>query len=177
MRPRRKTLRAQAQARGIAPERLVFAKRLELSEYLTRHRLADLVLDTLPYNGHATGSAALWAGLPVVTCMGKTFPGRVAASLLKAIGLPELIASDLDEYEALARELAATPQKLLALRQTLAANRLTHPLFNTALFTKHLESAYVSMWKRHHQGLAPDHIVAESLSPQPSSLATAQASI
>jgi predicted O-linked N-acetylglucosamine transferase (SPINDLY family) len=172
-----KNLRAQAQARGIAPERLVFAKRLELSEYLTRHRLADLVLDTLPYNGHATGSAALWAGVPVVTCLGKTFPGRVGASLLKAIGLPELIASDLAEYETIARELAANPQKLLALRHTVAANRLTHPLFDTARFTKHLESAYVAMCKRHRHGLAPDHIIVEPLSSQPSSLATAQASI
>jgi protein O-GlcNAc transferase len=109
--------------------------------------------------------------------LGKTFAGRVAASLLKAIGLPELIARDLNEYEALALELAATPQKLLALRQILAANLLTHPLFNTALFTKHLESAYMSMWKRHREGLPPDNILVESLSPQPSSLATAQASI
>jgi predicted O-linked N-acetylglucosamine transferase (SPINDLY family) len=135
-----------------------------LSEYLARHRLADLFLDTLPYNAHATASAALWAGLPVLTCLGQTFSGRVAASLLSAVGLPELVAKDLGDYEAIAIELAGNPQKLLSLRNTLAADRLTHPLFDTARFTRHLESAYLSMWKRHQEGLAPEHIrVARAL--------------
>ena len=172
-----KNLRAEARARGVAPERLVFAPRLALPDYLARHRVADLSLDTLPYNGHATASAALWAGLPVLTSLGATFPGRVAASLLRAIGLPELITKDLDEYETLALELATQPEKLSALRQTLAANRLTRPLFDTARFTKHLEFAYRAMWERHRDGLAPDHIHVSPQPPQPSSLATAQASI
>ena len=153
-----KNLRAEAQARGIAPLRIVFAGRIDHSEHLARHRLADLLLDTLPYNAHTTASDALWLGLPVLTCLGETFPGRVAASLLKAIGLPELITRDLAEYEALALELAANPQRLQAVRQKLAANRLTHPLFDAARFTKHIESAYVSMWERHRAGLAPRHI-------------------
>jgi predicted O-linked N-acetylglucosamine transferase (SPINDLY family) len=153
-----KNLRAEAQARGVTPERLVFAKRADLSEHLARHRLADLFLDTLPCNAHTTASDALWAGLPVLTCLGQTFAGRVAASLLNGVGLPELITRSLDEYEALALELATNPQKLLSLKQTLAANRSTRPLFDTALFTKHIESAYVSMWKRHRAGLAPEHI-------------------
>jgi predicted O-linked N-acetylglucosamine transferase (SPINDLY family) len=153
-----KNLRMQAQATGIAPERLVFAKRIGLAEYLARHRLADLFLDTLPYNAHATASAALWAGLPVVACLGNTFPGRVAASLLNAIGLPELIANDLEDYERLALELATQPEKLLALRQQLGGNRLARPLFDTARFARHLEAAYSAMCKRHSDGLSPDHI-------------------
>ena len=157
-----KNLRAEAQARAVTPERLVFAKRAEISEHLARHRLADLFLDTLPYNAHTTASDALWAGLPVLTCLGQTFPGRVAASLLNAIGLPELVTNSLDAYEALALELATNPKKLLALRQKLGANRSTRPLFDTALFTKHIESAYVSMWKRHQAGLVPEHIYVQS---------------
>src|SRR5205823_1527634 len=117
----------------------------EPDEHLARLRLADLFLDTLPYNAHATASDALWVGLPVLTCLGQTFAGRVAASLLNAIDLPELITHNLDAYEALALELAVSPQKLLSLRQKLAANRLIRPLFDTALFTKHIELAYMSM--------------------------------
>jgi protein O-GlcNAc transferase len=151
-------LRREAETRGVAPERLVFAKIMDLPEHLARHRLADLFLDTLPYNAHTTASDALWAGLPVLTCLGKTFAGRVAASLLHAMGLPELITHNLVEYEALALELATTPQRLFSLKRKLAANRLTHPLFDTALFTKNIEAAYVAMWKRHQAGLAPEHI-------------------
>ncbi|HEY4264830.1 MAG TPA: tetratricopeptide repeat protein [Micropepsaceae bacterium] len=153
-----KNLRAHAHARGVDPKRIMFAPRAGLAEYLGRHRLADLFLDTLPYNAHATASAALWTGLPVLTCLGKTFPGRVGASLLNAIGLPDLVAKDLGEYEAMAVDLAANPQKLLALRQTLAVNRTTHPLFDTARCTRAIEQAYLSMWERHQAGLAPDHI-------------------
>ena len=157
-------LKAEARARGIDGARLVFAQWAPLSEHLARHRLADLFLDTLPCNAHTTTSDALWAGLPVLTCLGQTFAGRVAASLLNAVGLPELITQDLDQYEALALELASDRQRLLSLRQKLAANRLTQPLFNVARFTKHIESAYVSMWKRHQAGLPPDHIYVE---PEP----------
>jgi protein O-GlcNAc transferase len=161
-----KNLRAEAQARSIAPGRLVFAKRLDLPEHLARHRLADLFLDTLPYNAHTTASDALWAGLPVMTCLGETFAGRVAASLLNAVGLPELITHNLDEYEAIALELATNPQRLSSLRQKLAVNCLTHPLFDTARFTKHIESAYVAMCERHQAGLAPEHLYVPAASGQ-----------
>jgi protein O-GlcNAc transferase len=157
-----KNLRSAAQIRGISPERLVFAKRMELSEHLARHRLADLFLDTLPYNAHTTASDALWAGLPVLTCLGKTFPGRVAASLLNAIDLPELITQNLDAYEVLAQEFATDSQRLECLRRKLAANRLTQPLFDTTLFAKHIESAYISMWKRYQSGFTPEHIYVQS---------------
>jgi len=151
-------LRAEAQARSVDPARLVFAERMAHSEHLARHRLADMFLDTLPYNAHTTASDALWAGVPVLTCLGQTFAGRVGASLLNAIGLPELVTRDLAQYEAMALELATNPDRLLSLKQTLAANRLTRPLFDTARFAAHIESAYVAMWKRHQAGLVPDHI-------------------
>jgi predicted O-linked N-acetylglucosamine transferase (SPINDLY family) len=154
-----RNLRAEAARRGIAAERLVFAPRMNQPEHLARHRLADLFLDTLPYNAHTTGSDALWAGLPVLTCLGETFAGRVAASLLKAVGLPELITDTPQAYEALALELASNAPKLAALRQRLAANRPTQPLFDTALFTRHIEAAYTAMWQRHQAGLPPEHIV------------------
>jgi predicted O-linked N-acetylglucosamine transferase (SPINDLY family) len=151
-------LRAEAQARGVAASRLVFATKIDLPDHLARHRLADLFLDTLPLNAGTTASDALWAGLPVLTCLGSTFQGRVAASLLKAVGLPELIAEDLQAYETLALRLARAPEQLFLLRQRLAANRLRYPLFDTRRFAKHLESAYLKMWQRHQAGLAPDHI-------------------
>lgn len=150
-----RNLRSEAQSRGIAAERLVFAPRMELSEHLARHRLADLFLDTLPYNAHTTASDALWAGLPLLTCRGDTFAGRVAASLLQAIGLPELITTNLEEYEARARSLAVQPEELRSLRDKLSANRSTAPLFDTPRFTWHIESAYSLMWERHQQGLSP----------------------
>ena len=158
-----RNLRAEAQARDVDPERLVFATYLrDPAEHLARFRLADLFLDTLPYNAHATASDALWAGVPVLTCIGKTFPGRVAASALNAIGLPELITQNHDDYEALALELAANPDKLRALRRKLAANRLTLPLFDTARFTRHIESAFSTMWQQYQKGLAPEHIDVQS---------------
>ena len=115
-----RNLRREAAARGVAPERLVFAPRIEAADHLARHRLADLFLDTLPYNAHTTASDALWAGLPVLTCLGTTFAGRVAASLLQAIGLPELITHSLDEYEALALQLARDETRLFELKRKLA---------------------------------------------------------
>ena len=156
-------LRSEAAARGIDARRLVFASRMSLSEHLARHRCADLFLDTLPYNAHTTASDALWAGLPVLTCRGDTFAGRVAASLLEAIRLPELITRTLDEYEALAVELAHNPARLAGLKQALADNRATAPLFDTARFTRHIEAAYAAMMERHRAGHPPDHIcIAES---------------
>ncbi len=152
-------LRNEAEIRGVDPSRLVFAKRLEPPEHLGRHRLADLFLDTLPYNAHTTASDALWAGLPVLTLTGEAFAGRVAASLLSAIGLPELITRTSHEYESLAVELARNPGRLAGIRDKLEKNRLTTPLFDTLLFTRHIEAAYQAMHDRYRAGLPPDHIV------------------
>jgi predicted O-linked N-acetylglucosamine transferase (SPINDLY family) len=151
-------LRKEAVARGVNAERLIFAKRLPLAEHLARHRLADLFLDTLPCNAHTTASDALWAGLPVLTCRGETFAGRVAASLLHAIALPELIATTLAAYEQMAIDLARHPEKLTAIKRRLAENRLTTPLFDTELFTQHIEAGYTAMYERYQAGLPPDHI-------------------
>ena len=152
-------LRREALARGIASSRLVFAPRAPLPEHLARHRLADLFLDTLPCNAHTTASDALWAGLPVLTCLGATFAGRVAASLLTAVGLPELVTPDLAAYEALALQLATDAGRLAMLRQKLLAQRDSAPLFDTPLFTAHLEKAYLQMVERYRQGLAPQAMV------------------
>jgi protein O-GlcNAc transferase len=138
-------LRAQAEARGVDPGRLVFAPKLPPAQHLARHQLADLFLDTLPYNAHTTCSDALWAGLPVVTCIGKAFHGRVAASLLKAIDLPELVTTRLQDYEALALELVKNPALLKATREKLARNRSTTPLFDSEKFRKGIEAAYEAM--------------------------------
>jgi len=151
-------LKKEAEKQGIAPGRLVFAERLPLPEHLARHRQADLFLDTLPYNAHTTTSDALWAGLPVLTLAGQSFAGRVAASLLNAIGLPELITSSQEEYEALAIELALNPKKLADIKLNLARNRLTAPLFDTPLFAKNLETAYIKMVDRYQADLEPEHI-------------------
>ncbi|MCP5219264.1 MAG: tetratricopeptide repeat protein [Burkholderiaceae bacterium] len=151
----RQNLRAEAQARGVAPERLVFAQRRPYAQYLAQYRQADLFLDTLPFNGGTTVSDALWAGLPVLTQLGHTFAGRMAASLLDAVGLPELITRSADEYEALALRLAREPETLRGLRQRLAAGTPTAPLFDTRRFTRHLERAFEHMAARHAQGLPP----------------------
>lgn len=151
-------LRKEAQARGIAPERLVFAPRMPLDLHLARHRLADLFLDTLPYNAHTTASDALWAGLPVVTRMGQSFAARVAASLLQAVGLPELVTRSVEEYEALAIALANDAPRLQALRARLDAQKKTSPLFNARQFARDIESAYQAMHERHLQGLPPEVI-------------------
>jgi protein O-GlcNAc transferase len=140
-------LRREAENRGVDPDRLVFAEKRELPEHLARHRLADLFLDTLPYNAHATASDAFWAGLPVLTCAGETFAGRVAGSLLQAIGLQELITTSLEEYEAKALWLAQHPEEIHALKAKLAANRDTMPLFDTERYTRNLEAAYERMWQ------------------------------
>src|SRR5205823_14232747 len=117
------SLRNEAEARGVSAERLIFAPKLPLAEHLSRHAHADLFLDTLPYTAHTTASDALWAGLPVLTCLGETFAGRVAASQLKAVGLPDLIATSLEDYEALALKLAREPEFLALVKGKLARNR------------------------------------------------------
>ena len=158
-------LKTEAQTRGIESARLVFANRVpQLSDHLARLRLADLFLDTLPFNAHTTASDALWAGLPVLTQIGSTFAGRVAASVLKAINLPELITHSPEEYEALAIELALNKEKLRRIQEKLARNRLTTPLFDTPLYTKHLEAAYEAMYQRYQAGLPPYHIEIRPLS-------------
>jgi predicted O-linked N-acetylglucosamine transferase (SPINDLY family) len=151
-------LKRQALARGVNAERLIFAGRMPPSDHLARHRVADLFLDTLPYNAHTTAADALWAGLPVLTCLGETFVGRVAASLLNAIGVPELITTTPEDYEALAVRLSTRPDELAAIRTRLEAHRLTTPLFDTQRFTAYIEAAYTAMHARHRAGLAPDHI-------------------
>jgi predicted O-linked N-acetylglucosamine transferase (SPINDLY family) len=154
--PAARNLRREAQARDIAPERLAFAPRVNLDEHLARHRLADLFLDTLPVNAHTTASDALWAGLPILTCTGQTFAGRVAASLLHAVGLPELVTESLSGYEQLALKLACDPPVLAAIKTRLSHNRDTHALFDTTRFTRNLEAAYEGMWERQQRGEAPE---------------------
>jgi len=152
----------EAAARGVDPRRLVFGARLPMAEYLARYRAADLFLDTSPYNAGATASDALWAGLPVLTCLGETFAGRMGASLLRAIHLPELMTETPEQYERLAIELATDPDRLREIRRKLAAHRLAAPLFDMQRFTRHLEAAYAGMLERHRAGLPPEHIEAQA---------------
>ena len=147
--------------RGIAPDRLIFANKLAYSNHLARHYCADLFLDTWPCNAHTTASDALWMGLPLLTLMSRSFAGRVAASLLNAIGLPELITNTQEEYETLAIELAVNPKKLADIKLKLANNHLTAPLFDATLFTKNIEDAYIKMYERHQAYLQPDHIYVD----------------
>jgi predicted O-linked N-acetylglucosamine transferase (SPINDLY family) len=152
----RRNLKARALARGVDPARLVFAPRLPSAAHLARHRLADLFLDTLPYNAHTTASDALWAGLPVLTCQGQQFDGRVAGSLLETMGLPELVTRDLEEYETLALALAHDPARLAGLRARLAEYRLPSPLYDTDRFRRHIEAAYLRMMEILRQGRQPE---------------------
>jgi predicted O-linked N-acetylglucosamine transferase (SPINDLY family) len=152
-------LRKEAELRGVSAARLVFTPKLPLvADHLARQRAADLFIDTLPYNAHTTASDALWVGLPVLTCTGESFASRVAASLLSAIELPELITTTQADYETLAIELATNPERLKAIRQKLERNRLSTPLFDTQGFTRQLEDAYSQMLERYHADLPPDHI-------------------
>ena len=160
-------LRSEAARVGVARDRLVFAPEVALPEHLARHRLADLFLDTLPYNAHTTASDALWAGLPLLTCAGDTFAGRVAASLLDAIGLADMIVDTRDAYKSAAIRLAREPEALRQIRERLAANRLTCPLFDSARFARHLESAYTGMWRRYRQGQPPGTFSVEQSPAQP----------
>jgi protein O-GlcNAc transferase len=149
-------LRREAAAFGIAPERLLFAPRVAAMDvHLARYGRADLFLDTLPYGAHATARDALWAGLPVLTCLGNTFASRVAGSLLTALGLPELVTSSLDEYTERALELANSPTLLAQIRAKLTVRGPACPVFDTDLYRRHLESAYNLMWERQQGGGAP----------------------
>jgi protein O-GlcNAc transferase len=148
-------LRREAASRGIDPRRLVLASRLPLDAHLARHRVADLFLDTAPVNAHTTASDALWAGLPLITCAGRSFVSRVAASLLSAVGLPELVTTDLREYEELALALARTPERLAELRGKLEAGRATASLFDTARTCRQLEAAYLRMAEICRRGEPP----------------------
>jgi protein O-GlcNAc transferase len=152
-------LKKEISARGVDPDRLVFARQVAASaDHLARLRLADLFLDTLPYNAHTTASDALWAGLPVLTQIGGTFAGRVAASLLNALGLTELVTHSQGAYETAAIELATNPARLALIKDKLARNRLSAPLFNTRTFTRNIEAVYAAMHARFQAGLPPDHI-------------------
>jgi predicted O-linked N-acetylglucosamine transferase (SPINDLY family) len=149
-------LRQNAKASGIHPGRIVFAKFFPLPEHLARLQAADLFLDTLPYNAHTTGSDALWSGVPVLTCAGTTFPGRVGSSLLHAVGLPELITANLDQYEEAAVRLASESDVLTQLKQKLRQNRLECPLFDSARTTLAIESAFKTMFETWMAGRRPE---------------------
>lgn len=156
-----KNLKVEAQNRGVSPDRILFASRLPLPEHLARHCNADLFLDTLPYNAHTTASDALWAGVPVLTCIGNTFPGRVAASLLRAIDIPELITHSTKEYEDLAIELATNHHKFRTIKDRLLAHRNTKSLFDTQMFTRDLEVLYSKMYERYQENLEPEHLFVD----------------
>ncbi|MGH6676251.1 MAG: tetratricopeptide repeat protein, partial [Xanthobacteraceae bacterium] len=148
-------LRREAATRGITAERLIFAPKMELADHLARHRLADLFLDTLPCNAHTTATDALWSGLPVLTCSGRTFAGRVAGSLLNAVSLPELVTDSLEQYESTALAIARDADRLASLKEKLARARDTSPLFDTRQFTRGIEAAFRTMWQRRQRGLKP----------------------
>ena len=156
-------LAAEAEKRGVAAGRIIFASFKPLADHLSRLRLADLVLDTLPCNAHTTASDALWCGVPLLTCAGSTFAGRVAASLLTAVGLPELVTHSLDEYEALAVKLAHDQARLAALKARLAQNRGTMPLFDTPRYAQGLEAAYRTMWERCQRGEPPASFAVDAV--------------
>jgi protein O-GlcNAc transferase len=142
----------------VLSHRLIFAPRVSSPLHLARHLAADLFLDTLPYNAHTTASDALWAGLPVLTCTGRSFAARVAASLLNAVELPELVTDTLTQYEDRAIQLAQDASELAELKKGLAANRLSRSLINTKLFARHVETAYQTVCDRYRGGLAPEEI-------------------
>ena len=157
-----RNLRREAQRRGIDPVRLVFAGRTTLTEHLARHRLADLFLDTLPFNANAAASEALSAGVPVLTCQGRAFAGRVGTSLLNAAGLPELVTHSLSSYEAMALRLATDAAFLGELRERLARNQPTHPLFDARRLGRHIEAAYTRMWEIWQRGEPPQSFAADA---------------
>lgn len=160
-----RNLLREAASRGIDRQRIVFAGRVGYGDYLARYRLADILLDTLPFNAGTTASDALWSGLPIVTCAGEPFAARMAGSLLEAVGLPELITHSLDNYESLALRLAREPQWLAALKARLEAGRETCPLFDTRTFTRHLEAGYAAAWQRYQRGEAPADIDVDPSAP------------
>ena len=154
----RENLKDQANRRGIDPSRLIFAERLPPEEHLARHKAADLFIDTFPYNAHTTCSDSLRVGLPVLTLQGETFASRVSSSLLNAVGLKELITYSSKEYEDLAVEFATDASKLKNIKNKLEINKNKLPLFNTKLFTSHIEQAYFEMYKRYNKNEKPENI-------------------
>ena len=159
---REQNLLSAARRSGVIAERLVFGKRLKREEYLARFRTMDLFLDTWPYTAGTTASDALWAGLPVLTCAGRSFASRCAGSVLQAIGLPQLITTNPRQYEDSAVELATDSRRLGEIRRKLVDQGHTTLLFDTRSFTNHLESAYAKIWERHQAGLPPEHIQIEA---------------
>jgi len=151
-------LRREAENSGIGSDRLIFTGRLPKDEHLARHRLADLFLDTRIYTGHTSTSDALWAGVPVITLKGDHFASRVSASILTAMGLPELITSSLGDYQNLAIQLARQPEQLHGIRQRLINNRNTAPLFDTPRFVANLEKVFKQMWEIYCNGDTPRHL-------------------
>ena len=147
--------------RGVDPKRLIFGDHLARPEYLARYRVADLFLDTRPYNAGTTASDALRMGLPVLTLKGNSYPSRMAASIVSAVNLPELITTSYEEYESIAIELATDLEKLKIIKDKLLSNLSTAPLYDTALFTRSLETAYSEMYDRYQKGLGPEHIYVE----------------
>lgn len=160
-----KNLRREAEVRGVDGTRLFFSGYLPISEHLARYRLVDLAIDTFPCTSHTTGSDALWAGCPIVTCAGETFASRVAGSLIASTNMPELITYSLEAYETLVMELVNDPDRLAAIRQQLQDNLATAPLFDSLRYTRGLEAAYEAMWQRFQEGLTPDHIDVQPLGP------------
>lgn len=153
-----RNLLKEAESRGVDPGRLIFASRVpSIEDHLARYRMADLFLDTTPYNAHTTTSDVLRAGLPVLTCVGKAFAGRVAGCLLNAVGLPEMLTHSLEEYEMLALQLAQEPDKLVGIKEKLLGNLSTSPLYDTGNYCRNLEAAYTAMWERYRSEEAPDH--------------------
>jgi predicted O-linked N-acetylglucosamine transferase (SPINDLY family) len=148
-------LRKEAAARGVDPARLVFAAVVPSAAHIERHRHADLFLDTLPCNAHTTASDALWGGLPVLTCRGDTFAGRVASSLLNTVGMGELVMTSVGQYELTARALLADPARLRAMRQKIEQKRDDNALFDLPTLTRAIETAFELMWQRHLAGLEP----------------------
>ena len=157
----KKNLMNEASLRAVDPNRLIFAKRLDRANYLARYRVVDLFLDTLPYNAATTASDALRMGLPVLTCQGESFASRMAASVISALNLSELITNTREEYESMAIELATSPKKFKAIKDKLNINLSIAPLYDTAKFTENLESVYTLMYQRYHDGLEPDYIYSD----------------
>lgn len=166
----RKNIMREADARGVAPERLIFASRVPMDEHLSRQRLADLFLDTVPVNAHTTASDALWADLPILTCKGNAFVGRVASSILHAVELPELVATNLREYESIALRLATDASYMQSIRVKLKANKERSALFDTKRFTGHLEAAYCTMFELAKKGEAPRSFAVPSERVEPKAL-------
>jgi len=151
-------LKKEAINKGVSSDRIIFSKRIDIKEHLSRISIADLFLDTFPYNAHTTASDSLWAGVPILSYQGQSFQSRVAASLLNSIDAKELIVNSITEYESLSVELALNPLKLKIIRDKIQKNRLTKPLFNTFLYAGHLEKAYKRMYEIYQKNLPPDHI-------------------